>query len=236
MHPLRSYSASRILKSRLNDAFRSAKRRKARNKKPFRGAKRDDGPPSSVSSNAAFLAPIPNATTQRGGCTLRRSRIDTGATVLQPRDATSDDHTTAVVQRYLDDLAGDSPAEPIVRALLDRSVRRLHLLCASLLYGSYPRLTQPPLSVEADELLGAITERLLKALREVRPRTVRPLFALANQHMRWERNDLARRLDNQPAVVELRAARVIAGQQRLGAHPGRPPHAPGDRRTTRGCA
>jgi hypothetical protein len=29
----------------------------------------------------------------------------------------SEDHTTAVVQRYLDELAQDSPAEPIVRAL-----------------------------------------------------------------------------------------------------------------------
>jgi len=115
----------------------------------------------------------------------------------------SDDHTTAVVQRYLDELAGDSPAEPIVRALLDRAVRRLHVLCATLLYRSYPRLTQPPLNVQADELLGAVAERLLKALREARPRTVRQLFALANQHMRWELNDLARRLDDQPAAVEL---------------------------------
>ena len=115
----------------------------------------------------------------------------------------SDEHTTAVVQRYLDELGGDSPAEPIVRALLDRSVRRLHLLCATLLHRSYPRLTQPPLNVQADELLGALTERLLKALREARPRTVRQLFAMANQHMRWELNDLARRLDERPAAVGL---------------------------------
>jgi RNA polymerase sigma factor (sigma-70 family) len=115
----------------------------------------------------------------------------------------SDEHTTAVVQRYLDELAGDSPAEPIVRALLDRAVRRLHLLCASLLHRSYPRLTRPPLNLQADELLGAIAERLLKALREAHPRTVRQFFALANQHMRWELNDLARRLDNQPAAAEL---------------------------------
>jgi RNA polymerase sigma factor (sigma-70 family) len=114
-----------------------------------------------------------------------------------------EEHTTAVVQRYLDELAGDSPAEPIVRALLDRAVRRLHILCASLLYRSYPRLTQPPLNVQADELLGAVAERLLKALREARPQTVRQLFALANQHMRWELNDLARRLDEQPVAVEL---------------------------------
>jgi RNA polymerase sigma-70 factor (ECF subfamily) len=114
-----------------------------------------------------------------------------------------EEHTTAVVQRYLDELAGDSPAEPIVRALLDRAVRRLHLLCATLLYRSYPRLAQPPLNVHADELLGAVAERLLKALREARPQTDRQLFALANQHMRWELNDLARRLDDQPAAVEL---------------------------------
>jgi RNA polymerase sigma-70 factor (ECF subfamily) len=114
-----------------------------------------------------------------------------------------EEHTTAVVQRFLDELAGDSPSEPIVRALLDRAVRRLHLLCATLLYRSYPRLTQPPLNVQTDELLGAVAERLLKALREARPENVRQLFALANQHMRWELNDLARRLDDQPAAVEL---------------------------------
>jgi RNA polymerase sigma factor (sigma-70 family) len=84
------------------------------------------------------------------------------------------------------------------------------LLCASLLHRSYPRLTQPPLNVQADELLGAVTERLLKALREARPRTVRQLFALANQHMRWELNDLARRLDNQPAAVTLNEQLVAA--------------------------
>src|SRR5271166_2954530 len=98
----------------------------------------------------------------------------------------SEEHTTAVVQRYLDELAGDSPAEPIVRALLDRAVRRLHLLCATLLYRSYPRLTQPPLNLQTDELLGAVAERLLKAMRAVRPTGVRQFFALANQHIRWE--------------------------------------------------
>jgi RNA polymerase sigma-70 factor (ECF subfamily) len=122
----------------------------------------------------------------------------------------SQEHTTAVVQRYLDELAGDSPAEPIVRALLDRAVRRLHLLCASLLYRSYPRLTHPPVNLQADELLGAVAERLLKALRQIRPRTVRQFFALANQHMRWELNDLARRLDEQSAAVELREGLVPA--------------------------
>jgi RNA polymerase sigma-70 factor (ECF subfamily) len=118
--------------------------------------------------------------------------------------------TTAAVQRYLAQLAGDAPAEPVVRALLDRAVRRLHLLCASLLHRSYPRLTRPPLHLEADELLSAVVERLLKALRQARPGTVRQFFALAGQHMRWELNDLARRLDEQPAAVELREGLVPA--------------------------
>ena len=102
-----------------------------------------------------------------------------------------DENTTVVVQRCLDALAGEAPAEPVIRDLLDGAVRRLHLLCATLLYRSYPRLTQPPLNLQADELLSAVAERLLKAMREARPQTVRQFFALANQHMRWELNDLA---------------------------------------------
>ncbi len=42
----------------------------------------------------------------------------------------SAEHTTAAVQRYLNDLAGERPAEPIVRALLDRAVRRLQTTVA----------------------------------------------------------------------------------------------------------
>jgi RNA polymerase sigma-70 factor (ECF subfamily) len=111
--------------------------------------------------------------------------------------------TTVIVQRYLDELAKDSPAELVIRGLLERAVRRLHILCAALLHRSYPRLTHPPLNLQTEELLGAVTERLLKALRAARPADVRQFFALANQHMRWELNDLARRLDEQPAAVEL---------------------------------
>jgi RNA polymerase sigma-70 factor (ECF subfamily) len=113
------------------------------------------------------------------------------------------EQTSAAVQRYLEELAGHSPAEPVVRALLDRSVRRLHHLCATLLYRSYPRLTRPPVNLQVDELLGAVVERLLKALREARPASVRQFFSLACQHMRWELNDLARRLDERPPAVEL---------------------------------
>src|SRR6478672_4278579 len=122
----------------------------------------------------------------------------------------SAEQTTAAVQRYLDALNGDQPAEPIVRALLDRSVRRLQVLCGNLLYREYRRLTLPPLNLQPDELLGAVVERLLKAMRTTRPETVRQFFALANQHMRWELNDLARRLDEQPAAVELKEELVPA--------------------------
>jgi RNA polymerase sigma factor (sigma-70 family) len=124
--------------------------------------------------------------------------------------AMSTEHTTAAVQRYLKALAGDQPAEPIVRALLDRSVRRLHLLCANLLHRQYRRLTLPPLNLQPDELLDAVVERLLKAMRTEHPQTVRGFFALVNQHMRWELNDLARRLDEQAVPVELHEDMVPA--------------------------
>jgi RNA polymerase sigma-70 factor (ECF subfamily) len=121
-----------------------------------------------------------------------------------------EENTTAIVQRYLDALAGGMPAEPIIRALLDRAVRRLQMLCTNLLQRSYPRLMRPPLNLQPDELLDAVVERLLKALREARPATVQQFFALANQHLRWELMDLARRLDEQPANVELREGLVPA--------------------------
>jgi RNA polymerase sigma factor (sigma-70 family) len=123
--------------------------------------------------------------------------------------------TTASIQRYLNQLAevqGDSPVEPIVSALLARSAHRLHQLCASLLYRSYPRLTRPPYSVQAEEVLSAVVERLLKALRETRPQTVRQFFAMTNQHMRWEMNDLARRLDEHALMVEIDEAAVPSSE------------------------
>jgi hypothetical protein len=106
-----------------------------------------------------------------------------------------EESTTVIVQRYLEELTGEAPAEPVVRPLLDRAFLRLQRLCATLLHHDYPRLTHPPLNLQTDELLSAVVERLLKALREARPRTVREFFALAGQHMRWELKDLARRLD-----------------------------------------
>ena len=105
----------------------------------------------------------------------------------------NEEPTTAVIQRCLDALQGDTSAEPLIRDLLERAVRRLHLLCGALLHRSYPRLTQPPLNLETDDLLDSVVAGLLTALRTIHPQTVRQFFALANQHIRWEQNDLARR-------------------------------------------
>jgi RNA polymerase sigma-70 factor (ECF subfamily) len=122
----------------------------------------------------------------------------------------SEENTTAIVQRYLCELTGEAPDDAIVRVLVGQAVHRLQRLCATLLYHDYPRLTYPPLNLQTEELLSAVAERLLKALREARPRNVREFFALASQHMRWELNDLTRRLDNQPAAVELCEGKFLA--------------------------
>src|SRR4051812_13661617 len=122
----------------------------------------------------------------------------------------NEEPTTAAIQRCLDALQGDTPAEPLIRGLLERAVHRLRLLCAALLQRSYPRLTQPPLNLEADELLDGVVAGLLTALRKVRPQTVRQFFALANQHMRWQLNDLARLLDERPRAAALADSGVAA--------------------------
>lgn len=118
----------------------------------------------------------------------------------------SSGRTTVDVQRYLDQLAhldGDSPGDDVVRELLAHSVDRLHLLCSTMLHRGYPRLTRGPVNLQSEEMLGAVVERLIKAMRNVRPQTVRQFFALANQHVRWELNDLARRLDQRTPPCEL---------------------------------
>jgi RNA polymerase sigma factor (sigma-70 family) len=121
--------------------------------------------------------------------------------------------TTAAIQQYLIDLGGasrESLAEPVVRALLARSVHRLQFTCSMVLQRSYPRLARPPLNLQADELLSAVVERLMKGLGKARPRNVREFFALANQHLRWELNDLARRLDEKAPNVELAEELALA--------------------------
>lgn len=115
----------------------------------------------------------------------------------------NEEPTTAAIQRCLNALQGDAIADPIIRDLLERAVRRLRLLSASFLHRSYPRLTQPPLNLETDDLLDGVVAGLLMALQTVRPPTVRQFFALANQHMRWQLNDLARLLDERPRAAPL---------------------------------
>ena len=127
------------------------------------------------------------------------------------------EQTTVIIQRYLDELAGDSAAEPIIRELLERAVGRLRMLCATFLYKGYPRLTQPPINLESDELLSGVVARLLTALRATRPPTVRQFFGLANQHMRWQLNDLARRLDERPVAVPLSDAVFAAAPSSTGS-------------------
>jgi RNA polymerase sigma factor (sigma-70 family) len=122
----------------------------------------------------------------------------------------NEEPTTAAIQRCLDALHGDTSAEPLIRDLVERAVCRLRLLCASLLRRSYPRLMQPPLNLETDELLDGVVAGLLTALRKIRPQTVRQFFALANQHMRWQLNDLARLLDEQPRAAALLESGVAA--------------------------
>ena len=121
-----------------------------------------------------------------------------------------DEPTTAAIQRYLAALPGDPASETVIRDLLERAVGRLRLLCGNLLYRSYPRLTHPPLNLETDELLGGVVAALLTALRTTRPAGVRQFFALACQHMRWQLNDLARRLDERPPAAALPEAGIAA--------------------------
>jgi RNA polymerase sigma-70 factor (ECF subfamily) len=123
--------------------------------------------------------------------------------------------TTVVIQRYLDALPADAADESLVRLLLERAVGRLRSFCANFLYKSYPRLTRPPVNLEADELLAGVVAGLLTALRTTRPPTVRRFFALANQHMRWQLNDLARRLDERPVDAALAESGVVASPESM---------------------
>lgn len=124
----------------------------------------------------------------------------------------STQHTTLVIQQYLNELnrAASTVAEPLVRRVLDRSVTRLHWLCELMLHRHFPRLVNGPVNLTPDELLSGVVERLLKAMREVHPETVRQFFALANRHMRWELLDLARRLDGEGHAAEIRDSHLAA--------------------------
>jgi RNA polymerase sigma factor (sigma-70 family) len=129
----------------------------------------------------------------------------------------NEERTTAVLQRFLDVLQGDAASEPVVRDLLARAVDRLRQLCASLLHRSYPRLTHPPVNLETDELVGGVVAGLITALQKVRPQTVRQFFALANQHMRWQLNDLARLLDERPRLAAVSESGVVTPPESSGS-------------------
>jgi RNA polymerase sigma factor (sigma-70 family) len=144
-------------------------------------------------------------------------------------------NTTAQVQACLDELRRHRHPEsvaPAVRDLLERAADRLQMLCSAMLHRQYPRLSRPPLNLRAEEMLSAVAERLLRSLHEVRPEGTRQFFALVNRHLRWELNDLARRLDEQSAelvaldeaalapepsdaVLDLRARRILEAIDRL---------------------
>jgi len=115
--------------------------------------------------------------------------------------AVTSEPTTQRVQRHLDRLAAGDSVDGAIRELLAQAVQRLHQLCGGMLHRHYPRLLRPPLAMRTEELTSAVVERLLRALRAVQPGTVRQFFALANQHIRWELNDLARRLDKEPGLL-----------------------------------
>src|SRR5262245_3483618 len=84
--------------------------------------------------------------------------------------------------------------------------------------------TRAPLNAAALLVAGALLGWLAASVRLATPvqgeykqaasaeldRSVRRLFALANQHMRWQLNDMARRLDDQPAAAELCDGQVPA--------------------------
>jgi RNA polymerase sigma-70 factor (ECF subfamily) len=91
--------------------------------------------------------------------------------------------------------------------------------------------TRTPLNAAAPSVAGAVLGWRAVSVRLATPvqaedqpaacpelhRTVRQFFALADQHVRWELNDLARRLDDQPAIVERRAGLGPVGRRMLQA-------------------
>lgn len=125
----------------------------------------------------------------------------------------TDQSTTYVVQEILEQIAlgGEGgAASPLIQKLLESATDRLQVLGNSLLQRSYPRLTRPPLNLQSEELLSGVIERLMKALVQIQPKTVRQFFALANRHLRWELDDLARRLDEERAITGLNVDSIAA--------------------------
>ena len=81
------------------------------------------------------------------------------------------------------------------------------LAVAALFFGD-PGHARSPADAAAREPGGGRAARgrgslAAHALRMVCPATVRQFFALANRRLRWQLNDLARRLDERPAAAAL---------------------------------
>jgi RNA polymerase sigma factor (sigma-70 family) len=133
----------------------------------------------------------------------RRSPIHSSFGV---RPMVEPDGTDLAVQRCLNQMAqipNYVDVQQIVRELLSVAAERLGTLCGLMLRRSYPRLARGPFNVDPDELLSAVVERMIKAMRIVRPTHCRQFFALANQHIRWELNELARDLESNMCKVPL---------------------------------
>jgi RNA polymerase sigma factor (sigma-70 family) len=179
---------------------------------PAKGESAQVGTLNKISNDGLFLsANSPLYQPRRIEWTTRRWR--TWLRGSNYRGNSMDDiNTSAAVQNYLNELGGNasSPTEPVIRELLSRAAKRLEMLCATMLHHDYSRLIGAPLNLQSEELLGAVVERLMKAMRETRPPTVRQFFGLANQHIRWELNDLARRLEGQEAIDRLSGDNIPA--------------------------
>lgn len=113
--------------------------------------------------------------------------------------------TTQIVETYVYQLQNpdlpDEAVERLVRDLLAEACQRLQKQCEVGLHRDYPRLLKHPYNVNADELLSGVVERLIKSLRNARPTTARAFFKLAQMHLRWELNEIARAHDDRPPHI-----------------------------------
>jgi hypothetical protein len=119
----------------------------------------------------------------------------------------SEGHNIAAVQYFMNVFACDVPFEPIVRAFLDRAVRRLRVSCAKLLIRKHGRLTLPTLNLRPDELLGCVVKRLLEARCSVGSETVRQFFAFVNRIVLSELNVQPLRQDKEATILQLSESR-----------------------------
>jgi RNA polymerase sigma-70 factor (ECF subfamily) len=115
---------------------------------------------------------------------------------------------TVFLQKLLDRLRqGDDSAR---RELVGCAYERLRLLARKLLHEDFPRFENLH---ETGSILDETALRLLKALEQEQPATVRGLFALAAKKMREVLLDLARRDQRRGGEARQQAAAQGAGSQ-----------------------